>query len=185
MPDMDRFALQSHEAVMLIIDIQQRLVPAMARRESVIKNTEILVETAKKLGIPIVVTEQYPKGLGKTVEKIGEKLDTGFVYEKITFSACTQEVMSALERLGRKKVIVTGMETHVCVFQSVRGLLESGYMVFVVEDAVCSRRPRNHKLGLSLMHDMGAVITSTETIFFDLLKQAGTPLFRELSKLIK
>jgi len=93
--------------------------------------------------------------------------------------------MSTLELLGRKKVIVSGMETHICVFQTVRELLKSGYTVFVVDDAVCSRTSDNYKTGLALMREMGAVITSTETVFFDLLKQAGTPLYKELSKLIK
>ncbi len=185
MLDMDKFTLHSHDTVLMIIDIQQRLASVMERREQVITNTGILIETANKLEIPIIVTEQYPKGLGKTVDEIRDKLDTDFVYEKITFTACTEEVMSTLELLGRKKVIVSGMETHICVFQTVRELLKSGYTVFVVDDAVCSRTSDNYKTGLALMREMGAVITSTETVFFDLLKQAGTPLYKELSKLIK
>ncbi|MGI6188928.1 MAG: isochorismatase family protein [Clostridiales bacterium] len=182
---MDKFTLHSHEAVLMIIDIQQRLASVMERREQVVKNAGILVDTAQKLGIPTVVTEQYPKGLGKTVDELSGKLDTDYVFEKIAFSACTEEVMSTLERLGRKKIIVTGMETHVCVLQTVRELLSLGYMVFVAEDTVCSRTRENHNTGLSLMRGMGAVITSAETVFFDLLKQAGTPLYKELSKLIK
>lgn len=103
MLDMDKFTLHSHDTVLMIIDIQQRLASVMERREQVITNTGILIETANKLEIPIIVTEQYPKGLGKTVDEIRDKLDTDFVYEKITFTACTEEVMSTLELLGRKR----------------------------------------------------------------------------------
>src|SRR5690606_37736710 len=107
------------------------------------------------------------------------------VFEKITFSGLTPEVAQALEQTNRKKIIVTGIETHVCVYQTVRDLLKEGYQVFVAEDGVCSRSKANWRNGLSLMAAMGAVITNTETVFFDLMKQAGTPLFKELSKLIK
>ncbi|WP_425801006.1 hydrolase [Desulfitobacterium sp. Sab5] len=182
---MDKFTLNSKEAVLMVIDIQERLVPAMAEGQKVIQNTNTLISVSSKLDIPIVVTEQYPKGLKKTVPEISNNLEGTSVYEKITFSGCTKEVETILNQLGKKKIIMTGMETHVCVFQTVRGLLDQGYQVFVVRDAVCSRTEENYLNGLSLMKEMGAVITNTETVFFDLMKQAGTPLFKELSKLIK
>ena len=132
-----------------------------------------------------IVTEQYPKGLGKTVSEVSNNLEGSVTYEKTSFSGCTSEVTSALKGLGRRRIIITGMETHVCVFQTTRDLLAQGYQVFVVGDAVCSRTKGNYLNGLSLMSSMGAVVTNTETVFFDLMKQAGTPLFKELSKLIK
>lgn len=182
---MNKYVLIREEAVLLVIDIQDRLVPAMKYGEQVIRNTNTIISFAKNLGVPIIVTEQYPKGLGTTVSEVSNNLDESLTYEKITFSGCTREVNSALKGLGRKKIIITGMETHVCVFQTVRDLLANGYQVFVVGDAVCSRTKENYLNGLSLMSSMGAVVTNTETVFFDLMKEAGTPLFRELSKLIK
>ena len=182
---MNKYVLIEAEVVLLVIDIQGKLVPAMKYGEQVIQNTNTLISVAKKLGVPIIVTEQYPKGLGKTVSDVSNNLEGALTYEKTSFSCCTSEVTSALKGLGRKKIIITGMETHVCVFQTVRDLLANGYQVFVVGNAVCSRTKGNYLNGLSLMSSMGAVVTNTETVFFDLMKQAGTPLFRELSKLIK
>jgi nicotinamidase-related amidase len=182
---LSKYALIGEEVVLLIIDIQDRLVPAMKYGEQVIQNTNIIISLAKKLGVPIIVTEQYPKGLGKTVSDVSNNLEGALTYIKTTFSGCTKEVTSSLKGLGRKKIVITGMETHVCVFQTVRDLLDNGYQTFVVGDAVCSRTKENYRNGLSLMSSMGAVVTNTETVFFDLLKQADTPLFRELSKLIK
>ncbi|GAB6155271.1 isochorismatase family protein [Desulfosporosinus burensis] len=182
---MNKYVLIREEAVLLVIDLQERLVPAMKYGEQVIRNTNTIISFAKNLGVPIIVTEQYPKGLGKTVSDVSNNLEESLTFEKITFSGCTSEVTSALKGLGRKKIIITGMETHVCVFQTVRDILAYGYQVFVVGDAVCSRTKENYLNGLSLMSSMGAVVTNTETVFFDLMKEAGTPLFRELSKLIK
>jgi len=183
--DVDRFELTREESALMIIDIQERLVPVMERREQVIHNAQVLIFAAQRLGIPIIVTEQYPRGLGKTVKELSDVLGNFRAVEKLTFSAYTQEVASELAGLGRKKVIICGMETHVCVFQTVRELLRAGYQVFVVKDAVCSRAHDNHQNGLDLMDRMGAVITNTETVIFDLLKVAGTPEFKELSRLIK
>ncbi|MDA8211841.1 MAG: hydrolase [Clostridia bacterium] len=182
---MDRFTLQCEEAILLIIDIQERLMPVMKYGDQVINKTNILIAVAKRLGMPIVFTEQYPKGLGRTVPEVADNLAGAVCWEKMTFSACTPELMEGLAQAGRRKVIITGMETHVCVFQTVRGLLQSGYQVFLAGDAICSRTKENWRNGLALMQAMGAVITNTETVFFDLMQQAGTPEFKELSKLIK
>ncbi|SCG81645.1 isochorismatase family protein [Proteiniborus sp. DW1] len=182
---MDKFTLKQEEAVLMIIDIQERLVPAMKYGKKVIYNTNILISAAQKMHIPVIGTEQYPKGLGSTVSEISVNIDKDLIYEKMSFTGYTEEVKQALKSIGRKKVIITGMETHVCVFQTARDLLEDGYQVFIAEDAVCSRTKENYKNGLSLMDKMGAVISNTETIVFDLLKVSGTPVFKELSKLIK
>ena len=182
---MDKFILTQEESVLMVIDIQERLVPAMSHAQKVIRNTNTLISVAIKLGIPIIVTEQYPKGLGKTVPEVNYNINGVPVYEKITFSGCTDEVITTLRQLGKRKIIITGMETHVCVFQTVRDLLAHGYQVFVVGNAVCSRTKENYLNGLSQMSAMGAVVTNTETVFFDLMKMAGTHSFRELSKLIK
>ena len=132
----------------------------------------------------MIVTEQYPKGLGKTVSEVNISLGAT-TYEKITFSGCTAEVNSALNRLGRKKIIITGMETHVCVFQTVRDLVEAGYNVHLVGDAVCSRFDENYENSLNLMSELGAVVSNTETVVFDLLEVSGTKEFKAISPLIK
>lgn len=182
---MNKYTLVREESLLLVVDIQERLVPAMKYGEKVIKNTNILVAGAKEMNIPIVVTEQYPKGLGKTVSEISSGLDGVEVFEKTLFSACTEELVECLEKWGKKKIILTGMETHVCVFQTVRDLIGLGYEVFVASDGLSSRYEENHRNGLELMKDVGAVITNTETILFDLLKIAGTSEFKVISKLIK
>jgi len=181
----DKYYLNREEAVLVIIDIQERLVPAMDRGERAIRNTNVLISMAKDMDIPIIATEQYPKGLGSIVPQIEENLEGARKFEKNTFSGCTEGVMANLHESGRKKVIITGMETHVCVFQTVRELLKQDYQVFVAADAVCSRTEENYNNGLSLMREMGAVVSNTETILFDLLKESGTPQFKALSKLIK
>lgn len=180
---MDKFTLTAEDSLLLVIDIQERLVAAMKYGFQVIENTGVLLQVAKALAIPVIVTEQYPKGLGSTVPDL--PIEGAKVFDKITFTGYIPEVAEALKETGRKKVIVTGMETHVCVLQTVRDLLLDDFQVFVVEDAVCSRFKTNFRSGISLMAAMGAVITNTETVFFDLMKKAGTPEFKELSKLIK
>lgn len=182
---MDKFTLFKEDTVLMVIDIQERLVPAMKYGKKVIENTNILVSIAKDLEIPIVVTEQYPRGLGPTVSEIKDNLGEAPIYEKISFTAYTEEVANELKKLGKKKIIITGMETHVCVMQTVRGLIADGYQVFLVGDAVSSRGKENYRNGLALMSAMGAVVTNTESVFFDLMKEAGSPLFKKLSKLIK
>lgn len=179
---MNKYTLYSEEAVLMIIDIQSRMMPVMDHGEQVVSKTITLIKTAEKLEMPIVLIEMYPKGLGKTVPEIMEHIQEVPCFEKITFSGCCEpELTEHLNKLGRHKIIVTGMETHVCVFQTVRSLLELGYEVFLVGDAVSSRTKHNYRNALALMHDMGAVITNTETVFFDLMKKSGTPEFKELS----
>lgn len=182
---MNKYILDREDTVLLIIDIQDRLVKPMKYGEKVIEKTKMLISAAEELNMPIIYTEQYPKGLGNTVSELEEVLKNGERFEKVEFSAYTEEVKKYIQSTGRKKVIISGMETHVCVFQTARDLLSDGYDVFIVEDGVCSRAKENYVNGLSLMANMGAVITNTETVIFDLLKKAGTKEFKVLSKLIK
>lgn len=182
---MKKFTLNREDTVLFIIDIQERLVPVMKYKDKVINNNLILLNAAKEMDIPVIYTEQYPKGLGATVEELVVLLENGSKYEKVCFTAYIDDVKKKLLELGRKKVLITGMETHVCVFQTVRDLLSDGYEVFVLKDAVASRTKMNYLNGLELMANMGAVITNTETVAFDLLKTSGTPEFKVISKLIK
>lgn len=172
------------ESVLVVVDIQEKLMRVMPDREQVIRNTLILLELANQFQIPVIVTVQYPKGLGPTVPEIASKLQGNKMMEKITFSACP-DLVQLIKETGRSQVLLVGSETHVCVYQTVRDLLEAGYKVQVPCDAVCSRRTLNHENALSLMRELGAVITNTETVVFDVLKIAGSKEFKVMSPLVK
>lgn len=182
----ERFFLSTDEAVLVIVDIQERLAAAMSERGKVVGNTIHLIEAAKLLSIPVILTEQYPKGLGPTVSEIREALPSYEPIEKLTFSCCGEPAfLKALSSSGRRKIILCGMETHVCVLQTCIGSLRDGYTVHAVRDAVCSRSKENFKTGIGFMRDAGAVITCTETALFQLLEKAGTEEFRILSRRIR
>jgi nicotinamidase-related amidase len=177
-------ALERENALLLVIDVQEKLASAMPDRDKVEKNAAVLIKAARRLGLPIVATEQYPKGLGHTVASLRELVDEPM--EKLEFSCgASQPIARRIVTTGRKQVIVAGMEAHVCVFQTVRDLLRGEFSVFVVEDAVTSRTPANKSVGLRLCEKAGATLTSTETVLFDLLGVAGTAEFKELAPLIK
>jgi nicotinamidase-related amidase len=183
--------LSRTRAALLVVDIQERLAKAMHEdvRAHVIRHTVTLIETAKRFGLPIVVSQQYPKGLGTTVPPLEDGLrDAPNVHrlDKTIFSAAaTPELTALLPKLARDQWIVVGMETHVCVYQTVRDLVARGYQAHVVGDAVCSRTEENWQIGLNLCERAGGIVTSTEVCVFDLLGQAGTEDFKALSKLIK
>ncbi|MDD3852105.1 MAG: isochorismatase family protein [Syntrophomonadaceae bacterium] len=181
---MNKFRLNSEDTVLLVIDLQEKLMKAMDQSENVYRYTNLLLDTAKQLQIPVIVSEQYPRGLGSTVEQICEHLSEHQLIEKTTFS-CGEPLLIKIADLKRNTVIVTGSETHVCVFQTVTDLLDKGYNVHVVRNAVCSRFKDDYKSGLELMKEAGAIITNAETVVFDLLKQSGTPDFKAISPLIK
>lgn len=184
--DMNRFSLDRKEVVLVIVDIQERLAVVMEKRNDVVSNAIHLIEAAKLLDIPVVITEQYPKGLGPTVEEIRQAVPVYSPVEKITFGCCGEpEFMRTLSATGKKKIILAGMETHVCVLQTCLGLLLKEFPVHVVSDAVCSRSMDNFGTGIGFMRDAGAVITSTETVLFQLLEKAGTGEFKAISKRIK
>ena len=183
---MDKFFLEKHEAVLVIVDIQERLAAVMSERKKVVDNCLHLIELCKLLNIPVLLNEQYPRGLGPTVSEIKEALRPYAPLEKISFDCCKGEAFpEKLAATGRKKVILAGMETHVCVLQTVLELLDAGYTVHLVRDAVMSRRKDNWHVGLETARAAGAVITSTEAALFQLLKVAGTEEFKKLSKLVR
>lgn len=182
---MKNYRIDRENSLMLMIDIQEKLAPAIFNSKTIVKNQKILIEGLKKLIVPIIFTEQYPKGLGRTLSELSDLLDDKEPIEKIVFSAYTEVVKEKLTAFGVNNIIVTGMETHVCVYQTVRDLIESGYNVFVVKDAVGSRTEANYENALFMMNDLGAVITNTETLLFDLIKKAGTDEFKFISNLIE
>lgn len=182
---MDKYTLNREDIVLFVIDMQERLVPVMKYKDQVIKNNKILINAAKEMSFPVITTEQYPRGLGRTVPELLDLIVEENVYDKNSFTAYTKEVEETLKSLGKKKILVTGMETHVCVFQTVRDLINDGYQVYLIKDGVASRTKANYLNGLDLMKSLGATITNTETAVFDLLKVSGTPEFKLLLKLIK
>lgn len=173
--------------MLLLIDVQERLSAVMdpVAFAAALVNLRRWVEGAQVLGVPIVWTEQYVKGLGPTVAPLREVLPVGLQpIEKLMFSCCGVEPVRAALR-GKGQVIAVGMETHVCVFQTVRDLEEQGVKTFVPADAVISRAEGNKALALDLMRQLGTTVTSTEMGLFDLTERAGTEEFRKVSKLVK
>jgi nicotinamidase-related amidase len=173
------------DAALLIVDIQARLAPAIQDAEQVIGRSRVLLEAADRLTVPVVVSEQYPRGLGHTDERLGLP-PQAVVHAKTSFS-CLREprLREHLDRLGRGQVVLCGMETHVCVLQTALDLRQSGRDVFVVADAVGSRTESSRRLGLERMRDRGVDIVDSEMVVFEWLERAATEDFRALSKLIK
>ncbi|MBI4848959.1 MAG: hydrolase [Nitrospirae bacterium] len=183
---MDKFILDRNNSILVIVDIQDKLAVVMKHKQRVTDNCLHLIEAAKLLNIPILVTEQYPKGLGQTVKEIKEAVPHYEPLEKVTFDCCRGDgFLEKIASLRKTHIILTGMETHVCVLQTCLGLLEKGYFVHLVSDAACSRKKDDFLSGRELMRDAGAVITCTETVLFQLLEKAGTPEFVTIVKRIK
>jgi nicotinamidase-related amidase len=183
---MEKFFLDRNSAALLIIDIQEKLAAVMKMKDAVIGNCLHLIELSRMLGIPIILTEQYSKGLGPTVEAIRNALPDCRPIEKLTFSCCDEPSFTdAIRQQKKKTLIVTGMETHICILQTSIGLLREGYHVHLVKDAVCSRTKENWKIACEFLRDAGGIITGTETVLFQLLKIAGTEEFKAISKRIK
>ena len=171
--------------LLLVIDLQEKLMPAIYESDKIIKNSACLLKVFEMYGIKKIATEQYPKGLGQSVDEIKENLDDEHIFSKTSFDAITDEVSSYLKENKITNVIITGAETHICVYQTVRRLLFEGYKVFVVEDAVSSFNKEQKDLGLKSMSDMGASLVNTEMLMFDLASDAKDENLKEISKMVK
>jgi len=174
--------------VLVVVDVQERLFNAMdaERRDDMVANVMILVSAARRLDVPVLVTEQYPKGLGRTLPELRALLGDTPPFEKTAFSCCGADgFMDRMRALGADHVILTGIEAHVCVLLTALDLLTRGLRVSIVADAVCSRRPANLEIGLGQARQASAVVTATETVVFQLLGGADSDAFRELSKLLR
>lgn len=178
------------EAALLVVDVQEKLAAAMpeAQMAALTRAATVLIEAARLLGVTVVATEQYPKGLGPTIAPIRSKLEEmgAPILPKMEFSACDAAAFEQLwDKQWRPSVIVVGMEAHVCVFQTVRELCARDLTVLVPLDGVASRREDHRSAGLDLCEKAGATITTMETVVFDMLRMAGTDPFKQLSKLIR
>ena len=188
---MDALRLERNDTGIVIVDAQERLAAAMPREilDQAVRRWVTLIEMAAVLKIPVAISEQYPKGLGYTLPVLKEAalkvMPPARYLEKIDFSCCESPLFDQFLGGGRRTWIVAGMETHICVYQTVRGLISRGYKVHVPLDACVSRRKLDWKTGGALMGRLGAVTTTTETVLFDLVKRAQGEEFRALAKLVK
>lgn len=179
--------LNLEDSLVLIIDVQEKLLNAVFNKEQVEKKSAIIAEAAKILGIPVVVTEQYPKGLGNTIPAVKDALaeDTE-IFEKTAFSALNnEEILEAIKKHNKKQILIFGIETHICVSQTTAALRKLGYEVSVIKDACGSRAEEEYLAGLERMKDNGAYIITTEIALFEWLKGAKHPNFKAVQALIK
>ena len=174
--------LDRGRAALVVVDVQEAFRPAVLDFERVAAATATLVRGARILDLPVIVTQQYPKGLGATVPEVAEHLDGVEPIDKVCFSAAAAD---GFDLAGRDQALICGIESHVCVSQTAHDLLDSGVQVHVARDAVTSRTEDNRELGLHKMEGSGAVVTSVETALFELLGAAGTDEFKQVQALVK
>ena len=174
------------DSALIVIDMQERLVPAMQAPARTIKNTRLLLQAAEKTGVPALLTEQYPQGLGHTIPQIVEAAGDSPILPKMHFS-CMEDpgFLKAFKALDRPQAILVGMEAHICVVQTAASLVEEGYQVFVVSDATASRTIESEAACLARLNAGGVSIVTTEMVVFEWLGQAGTAAFKEMLPLIK
>lgn len=182
--------LDAQRSILIVIDLQQKLIPAINKGDQVVENSGKLIEGARRLGVPVIVSEQYPKGLGPTVEKIATKLPNETkIFAKLTFSAARSEdfarEINSLRVDGRDQMVLCGTETHICVMQTAADLLAKDMLVYLVTDASGSRTEENQTAGAERLSHFGAQCVTSEMVLFEWLEVAGSNEFKEISKLIK
>lgn len=183
-----RQPLQAEQCSLVVIDIQEKLLPPIYEKERLLRNAQLLLRLAKIVNLPVLAAQQYTRGLGPIVPEIASLLPNGAGFEKMEFNCFgCDEFTSAVKALpkDRNTLIVCGMEAHICVTQTVLSALNKGYLVHVASDAVSSRAEWNWKVGLRRMERAGAVISSTEMIIYELLHNSGTAAFKEMLKHLK
>lgn len=174
--------MHAQRCTLLMVDVQEKLLPHMHEAEQVLENCLWLVRVARRLEVPVVASEQYPQGLGRTVAGLREALEDAPVVPKVDFSCVGEPRLMELPALARPHVVVAGIEAHVCVLQTAMELRAVGKEVCVVADAVSSRTPANRELALARMRGAGVQIVSREMVAFEWLGRAGTPLFRDVMR---
>ena len=167
---------------LLVVDLQEKLLPVIVDHERLLSSVLWLIRAAQKIGVPVAALEQYPKGLGSTVGDVRALLPDGAIAQKVRFSAVAAECLASLPGADRPQVVLVGIETHVCLLQTALELILEGKTVYVVADAVGSRRAGDHDTALARMRQEGARIVSREMVVYEWLAEAGTPLFRSVSR---
>jgi nicotinamidase-related amidase len=186
--EMARRPLEVEQCALIVVDLQEKLLPPIWEKERLVRNVQLLIRLAGILKIPALVTTQYAKGLGNTVPEIASLLPGNPPIDKLMFSCFGSDVFTTLlKRLPgqRTTVLLCGMETHICVMQTALGALREGYLVHVASDAVSSRTELNWRIGLDRMRAAGAILSSTEMMIYELLRSSGAPAFRELLPYLK
>jgi len=186
--EMARRPLEAEQCALIVVDVQEKLLPPIWEKERLVKNVQLLIRLAGILKIPSIVTTQYAKGLGNTVSDVASLLPETPSIDKLMFSCFGSDVFcSLLKRLPgqRTTLLLCGMETHICVMQTALGALREGYLVHVASDAVSSRAEFNWRVGLDRMRAAGAILSSTEMMIYELLRSSGAPAFRELLPYLK
>lgn len=174
------------DSVVILVDIQERLVPAMYRGEETVKSCVSFIRGLQILEVPILAARQYPKGLGDLVEPIREALGDYETYDKMTFSVYGDPKMKErLREMGRKNIFIFGIETHICVLQSVIDLQNDGYQVYLVSDCATTRKETDHQMAIERALAEGALVTTREAALYELLREAGSDQFKQISKLVK
>jgi nicotinamidase-related amidase len=173
--------MKAENGSLLVVDVQDKLLHHVHGWQSLLQNVIWLVRVARKMGVPVMATEQYPKGLGHTAPELARELPEGAVADKVHFSCAAARCLPGLPGSERPQVVICGMESHVCVLQTAIELKAAGKDVFVVGDSVGSRSPSDKVFALDRMRDHGIEIVSREMVAFEWLRQAGTPLFKEIS----
>lgn len=177
--------LHPETTLCIVVDIQERLMPVLHQAESLVEKSRTILQGLHALEIPVIATEQYPKGLGSTVNAVKLLLENAPIFEKTRFSAYTDEVAAALKQHNRRNIILVGAEAHVCMLQTVLDLREAGYDVYIPFECTTSRNPANKENALEQMRDNGAVVSNVESILFELMEDAKHPAFKTISKLIQ
>ena len=178
--------LGTDDTGIVILDVQEKLMPVMARKERVIDNLLKLIHLSKLYNLPVILTEQYPKWLGPTISEVKKALSTYDPLEKMHFNCCDAgNFNTRLESEGLTNIILTGVESHICICLTCFSLLERGYRIHVPQDAIDSRTDENWRIGIKLMRGAGALVTSTETVIYQVLKKAGTKEFKEMLKITR
>lgn len=178
--------LTTDNTLLLVIDVQEKLFKVMPDKESLLQNIRKLVQGCSLMGIPTVITEQNPAGLGSTIPEITSSLPEALTIEKFSFSCCSEDhFLEALRNTGRRQIIICGMESHVCVYQTAMDLKTAGYEVQIVADGIASRSSDNRELALQRLQSEGIRLTGVEMALFEILKTALSEQFKSISKLIK
>lgn len=179
--------MSRRDTALVLIDLQEKLVPVVIGADAVVASAGFLVQGALSLGMPILVTEQYPRGLGHTIAPLRQQMPEGTpIVEKRTFSAGGPDgIVSLLEERQIRRVLLAGIETHVCVQQSALDFMAHGFSVFVAVDAVTSGRSREHELGLARMASCGVTLTTSESALFEWTETAAAEEFKQISALVK
>ncbi len=177
--------IRPEESLLLVIDLQEKLLSVMWEAERVVKNSVLLIRAARQFGVPILGTTQYKKGLGEYVSEVKEAFE-GEVLDKLEFSVLKNEAIEKKVRsFGRSTLVICGVETHICVYQTVLSAKELGFRPVVVADATSSRTPENMNYGLSRMRQLGVDVVSAEMLVYEWLEKAGTPAFKALHPYLK